>query len=389
MKYIEEINEKVLANAKSSYFMPLANLAFLFSQDKNINHPFVRSHVKTANFIHLLFLLNYVLFIHFSFLWSLSFFNYNLENIVASTIFLLLFWLLLFWFQKAHKWETLSISDILKIGGSEKIISIDKKENIDEESKITLILSAIPLIGIITYGKNYKDILIENINKFNLLISFIILLVYVLWNREVANIFFLIYIIFIVFSAMMIFTQDEIIHINMAKIWSPTKIYNFLKDWILYIKIYFSKEKFKDFESLRNEKEEKRKIEEEKEINLLQDLKKFPFNEKLIYFPVFNLLLLGKLHTKKYFHIINALWISLVILLSWIIFWTYNLYQLLLIFPLFYGIAFLETKENYKLAFFFDIWKIIINLFWKIKWMFIKAKEIKKKEENISLKVEK
>gem|GEM_PF-1894576 len=45
-----------------------------------------------------------------------------------------------------------------------------------------------------------------------------------------ANIFFLIYIIFIVFSAMMIFTQDEIIHINMAKIWSPTKIYNFLKD---------------------------------------------------------------------------------------------------------------------------------------------------------------
>jgi hypothetical protein len=388
MKYNEEINGKVLANAKSSYFMPLANLAFLFSQDKNINHPFVRSHVKTANFIHLLFLFNYVLFIHFSFLWSISFFNYNLNNIIASIIFMILFWLLLFGLQKAHKWEVFGISDILKIGGSEKIIAIDKKENIDEEGKITIILSSIPLVGIIVYGKNYKDILIENINKFNLMISFIISLVYVLWNREVANIFFLIYIIFIVFSAMMIFTQDEIIHINMAKIWSPTKIYDFLKDWALYMKLYFSKEKFKDFESLRKDQEEKRKAKDEKEIIFISEQKNFSINEKIIYIPLINIVFLIKLHTKKYFHIINGFWFSLVLILSWVIFWIYNFYQLLLIFPLLYGISFLNSKENYKIPVIFDTWNMIISILKRVKSLFIKTKEIKKKEEVVSLKVE-
>lgn len=390
MKYENELNKKVIANAQSSYFMPIVSIAFLFSWDTNINHPFVRWHVKTASFIHLLFLIVYLIFIQFAFMVHFSFLSYRLNYIFASMFFLFLFWALIFASEKAHKWEIFWIWDMIKISSWEKwFISWEKKENLNEEDKLTLILSSIPLIWIFIYGKNYKDSTIENISKFNIFVSFFISLIYVSGNKEVANIFFLFYIIFIVFSSIMIMAQWEMITINMRKIFHPFALYNFLKDIFSYLKTYFWKEKFKDFSSLRNEKEEKRKIEEEREINLLQDLKNFPFNEKLIYFPVFNLLLLGKLHTKKYFHIVNALWISLVILFSWLILWIENVYQLLLVFPLFYGIAFLETKENYKLAFFFDIWKIIINLFWKIKWMFRKAKEIKKKEENISLKVEK
>lgn len=389
MKYENDINKKVIANAQSSYFMPIVTIAFLFSWDININHPFVRWHVKTASFIHLLFFIVYLIFIQFAFMVHFSFFSYRLNYILTSIFFLFLFWALIYCSEKAHKWEVFWIWDMIKISSWEKwFISWEKKENLNEEDKLTLILSSIPLIWIFIYGKNYKDSTIENISKFNIFISFFISLIYISGNKEVANIFLLFYIIFIVFSSIMIITQWEMIALNMKKIFHPYVLYNFLKDIFSYLKTYFWKEKFKDFSSLRNEKEEKRKIEEEKKISTLQDLGKSPFNEKLIYFPIFNFLFLKRLHTKKYFHIVNAFWISIILILSWIFLWFTNMYQLLLIFPLLYGIAFLETKENYKLAFFFDIWNMFVYILKRIKSLFKKTKEIKKKEEVVSLKIE-
>jgi hypothetical protein len=58
------INSKIKANAVSAYLLLFVSLSFLFiKENDSLNHPFVKSHVKTAFTIHLLFLFTYIIFI--------------------------------------------------------------------------------------------------------------------------------------------------------------------------------------------------------------------------------------------------------------------------------------------------------------------------------------
>jgi hypothetical protein len=58
------INPKVKANAISAYLLVFVSFLFLFNKtNKYINNDFVRSHTKTAFFIHLMLLLVYIIFI--------------------------------------------------------------------------------------------------------------------------------------------------------------------------------------------------------------------------------------------------------------------------------------------------------------------------------------
>ena len=70
---IRSISEVSKKNAQSAYFMIFISLMFLFNKrDSNINNDFVKSHTKTAFFIHLLFLIIYIVFIHYGLLSNFS-----------------------------------------------------------------------------------------------------------------------------------------------------------------------------------------------------------------------------------------------------------------------------------------------------------------------------
>jgi hypothetical protein len=61
----QELNIKIKNNAMSAYFLIFLCASFLFvKHNPNVNHPFVKSHTKTALSLHSL-----ILFIIALFLW--------------------------------------------------------------------------------------------------------------------------------------------------------------------------------------------------------------------------------------------------------------------------------------------------------------------------------
>lgn len=61
---MENLHKKTIANAISAYLLIGINWAFLLNKDNEyINNSFVRSHTKTALFIHVLYVLNIVVFV--------------------------------------------------------------------------------------------------------------------------------------------------------------------------------------------------------------------------------------------------------------------------------------------------------------------------------------
>lgn len=386
MENNENLNKKAMKNAESSYFLILLNLAFFFSHDKDVNHPFVKAHTKTASIIHLLFLLTYIIFIHFQFL-SLPIYWLFLNKILAAIISLGLLWMLLLGIYKAGKGKSFWIGEVIHIAKKEKLLDVNADKNLDEKDKLSLILSYIPLLWIFIAWKYRENKQIENSASFNLFASFIILSSFLAGHHEVGSIFLLFYTVFIVFSALMIFSQDTLIHINMLEIGNIKKHYNKIKDSISYLENYFSKEKFSTFSELEKIKSDERKKNEDEELKELEKKENFPWHEILIYLPLVNFLTLSKLATKKNIQIINGFWISLLLLLILIIPNINNAFSFLLVFPIFYGLAFWKDTINYKLPFFFDIGNIFIRFWTRFSQVFKKAKTIQQTEKKANLKV--
>ncbi|MDQ7009968.1 MAG: hypothetical protein Q9M94_06785, partial [Candidatus Gracilibacteria bacterium] len=163
------IHKKSINNGISAYLMIFLSGLFIFNKKNEfVNNSFVKSHTKIALLIHLSFLIIYLIFIKFSFLKNISVLNYNLNYILASSFFSILFIFLLYGIYKSSKGETFKISEILKIGKMEKIIDINNNGIIGEKDKVTLILSYIPFIGYYIYSEYYKNKLIQKIIKLNL-----------------------------------------------------------------------------------------------------------------------------------------------------------------------------------------------------------------------------
>jgi hypothetical protein len=84
-------------------------------------------------------------------------------------------------------------------------------------------------------------------------------------------------------------------------------IYETLKLAFLYVKNYFSKSGFKDWQTLKQTRENERKSEEEKEEEVLKKEKIMKVPEWLIYIPLLNIATLFNLDSQKKVHILNGL----------------------------------------------------------------------------------
>ncbi len=369
------IHKKSVNNAISAYLMLFISSLFLFNKkNEYVNNEFVKSHTKVALLIHLSLLLTYIIFISFSFLKNISILNYNLNFILASTIFIFLFITLLYWIYKANKQEIFKIWEILKVWKIEKIVDVNWDWIINEKDKLDLILSYIPFIWYITSWSNYKEKNISNIIKINSLITLIISLIYIAWNKNIVLLLSLFYIIFAVFSSLNIITREKIIWLNLEFIPTFTELLIIIKSFIKYLSNYFTKKEFVWIKVLKNNYLKKYKEEEKEKELILVKLPKYKLPNILIYIPFINIITLFFINSNKKIHIINWIMINIFFIIFGILdFYNiiYNYSYILLLFPIFFWFWYINSRPVYRIPIIYDLFEIL-NF---IKNLFIKSKK--------------
>lgn len=384
------LTSQIKNNAAISYLFILINVAFLFAKkNEKLNNNFVKSHTKSAIFIHIAFLINTIIFVYFWLGFYYEILWYNISDIIAISIYLILFSFLVNGSYKAYKWENFNIAESINYKNNKKLLDLDSDSNFNEKDKLTITLSRVPLLWFIIYPKYSKNNLIKYIVKLNSYSSFIIILLYIFWNKNLASFLLLIYIIFIVFTAINLYLKNQVIKLNLDFLPNINDILKYIKATKTYMWNYFSKSSV--FPSIKEiiEKQEKENLEKnilsEKE---LQTKVNFKLAENIIYIPILNLISLFNLNTKQKKHIINWVLISILLIISYITYWINNLYQILLIIPLSFAFWYLKAWiMNYEIPILYDIFNIFIWIKNYISSIFKKAKKIKNTSKEVNLKV--
>lgn len=378
--------DKIINNAKSAYFMIFICILFLFVKDNPLlNNEFVKWHAKTAFVLHLLFLLVYIVFISF-WLWShIWVFWLWLNHILASSILIILFWILLFSIYRAHKWKTITIWEILSYKWANKKVDIEENEVVTEEDKLNIILSYIPFIWFVIYAKNRSNKAIRDISKINIIVSLIISLLFIVWNTNLWVLLILFYIIFFVFINLLLVSSNLSKTPDLKKVPTFEELYLLIKVYFIYISTHLRKKDFKWFKEILEVEKQKEINEENERTKELTKAKDIKLSKDLIYIPWINLIFLFFIRSKYKLHIINSLVITLLIILSFVSFWFTNISALAL-FPIFYGMWYIN-RLWYKMPFIYNLYFIFEKMFLSIKNMFSKVKKIKNTEQKINLKV--
>lgn len=384
----KNINQKVINNAISAYLMVFISWLFLFNKDnENINNDFVKNHTKSAMTIHLMIVLNYIIFISYWVFWNLSVFWYTLNTIFADILFILIWIIFVNWIYNAFKWNEFKIWGFIK---KTKWLSLDlnNDNNFDEKDKLNILLTHIPFLWFIIWSK-FKNEKIENIIKLNLLVSLILVLIYIFWHNNITNFLSLIYIIYIVFAWVNLYIREELIIINLP--------YYFLPKWKLllqkvlfkYFKYYFKWE-FKNFDQLKNEQIEKELRIEKEEIEELNKLEDVHLSKNMIYIPILNFIFLFQKENKYKFHIRNAMIINLllIILITLIMFsFVSSSILLLILFPICFGF-WMISEAYYKMPYIYETYRFINYVFHIFKSSKNEIQKRKKEVVEVNLKVE-
>ncbi len=384
---MENIHQKIKANAISAYFMLFISVLFLFNKtNPYLNNEFVKNHTKTAFFIHLIFLLIYIVFIHFWLFKTFIFFWYSFNNIIVSTLFILTFWLLIYWIYRANHEQTFKIWEIFKFVKSEKLIDVDNNQVLDEKDKLTVILGYIPFISYIIYPNFEENRSLRDTIKLNFFVSLLITIVYISWYTSLSTFFILLYIIFVVYASINVVLKSEVISFNLSFLPRIKDSEILLKTWVLYLKNYINwtfKPVQAIIEELRVKNLESRRIEEEN----IKNMQISKLTNKLIYIPILNLIYLFSLDTKYRNHIINWLSLTIITIILFLIYPFSNIFYLLL-FPICFGLWYIKSDLTYKMPFIFHVFNSFILIKNKLSNLKSKATVIKNTVKEESFKVE-
>ncbi len=385
----ETINKKIKANAVSAYLLLFVCIFFIFNKNnKYLNNDFVKNHAKTAFFIHLVFLVIYIIFIHYWLFQSLVFFGFSINLLLVSILFLANFWLLIFWISRANNEEYFKIWEIFKMTNSAKLIDLSKWEDLNEKDKLTIILSYIPFISYIIYHRFEKSPKLRDTTKFNFIISFIILSIFVIGNGNLALLLFLLYIIFIVFASLNLITKDEILSFNLSFLPRIRDSEIYLKSFFRYIKNYLKGWKdFSKFNDLLNHEIEENLNKETLENTDLANKVDTKLPKILIYIPIINFIFLFSLNTKQRNHIINWLSLSIIWIILFILSPTSSIFYMFL-FPICFWIWYTKSNPTYKMPIIYHVFNTLLIINNKIKSLFWKTKEIKNTTKEVKFTIE-
>ncbi len=383
-------NNKIIKNAISAYLLIFLSSVFLFiKENKLINNKFVKNHTKSALFLHILLFINFLIFIHFKFLDIFSVFWIWANIIIADIWFFIILAFMIIWVYKAYSGEEFSLWNFIKIK-NKSFLDITKDGNFGEKDKLTLIFSYIPFLGYIIWSKYDKNKEVKNILRFNLFISALITIIFLLWYEELTKLTSLFYIIFIAFVWVNLFAREELINFRLPDIFSPNEKLKFQKALFKYLKYYMTWN-FKSFEEVKKIVDEKYYSNELREIEELKNLWDIKINKKLIYIPIVWLITLFSKNTKQKFHIINSLVLNIIFLL-FLSLSLLNYFSLKIFIILLFPICFWFWKlynSYYKMPYIYDLYELFISA----KNIFIKSKkdldEKRKEVKEVKYKVEK
>ena len=365
--------------------MIFISLLFLLNRDnKYLNNSFVKSHTKTAFIIHMMFLITYVVFVWFGLGKEFSVLWYWVNTILASVIFIGLLAMLLYGIYRANKGEVLTADELLTLSRQDTLIEVEKKD-FTEQEKVSIILSYIPFLWYIVYGQNYQNIILKNISKIALYAWVFIAILFIFSSYNLALLFSLGYIVFVVFSCIVLITKDELVKINIDKIPGPEEKISIQKALISYMGKYFGKKEFIELKKIIASKKQERISEEKKNTQALSQLNNVSLPKKLIYIPFFVLIYLPQLKSQQKLHIKNSLWITLWILLSWCVFGIESPVQVFALFPIAYGIWFID-RIWYQMPYAYELYELIFEkILWKIFGIFKKWEKLHKTEKKEKL----
>jgi len=357
---MQELNKKIIWNAVSAYMMVLVSITFLFSKQKYLDHPFVKSHVKSAFVLHLLlFLVWFVM--SYDFLNSIIILTYSLNTIITAWLFLSIFWAILYGMMKAHKWETVTLWEIFHTASSGKnLVTKNTSENIQESDAVIMILSHVPFLGYIVGTRNKHHPHIRDILQLNLIATLIAALLLIFWYTSLANIVMLGYIIWSVAQSISLIVSWNIVSLNLDIFPTVEEKYLHQKSIYSYVVNTLKKGTFVPYKDIYMRNTHVRAQKEE-------------LAEKNIPY-------------KNYYIIRNAisLWILFVACIYY--FWYSSPVLILFLFPIFYLIWYSERKA-YMMPYIYDMYAFISLWLYKIFHMFSRAKELKNTNTSQTIKI--
>lgn len=341
-----------------SYFLVFVCVTFLFSKDKNVSHPFVKSHVKAATLLHIL-LLGVLFVMSYNFFPGVRILWYSIETLLTATACLFIFTGILYGAFMAFRGRTVTLWEIFhSVWVSHKLMQSSKSENISEENASLLIMWHIPFVWYILYGKHKNIPHMRDIVMINFLVVFLALLLFTTGFSSLASILMLMYTIYSVYQGMMLVSHGNISTPNLEYIPGVEEKYILQKSSLKYMWNTLKKNAFIPFWEIKKSITKKRYEEEKTNLEKLSQLPKSIFPSYIYYIPLVNSISLLNSHSREDFHRRNGIILTLFFIIAgWILFKN-SQFLLFFLFPICYGIWYSERKA-YKMPYIYDIYEIL------------------------------
>ena len=383
-----ELHKKVVWNAMAAYFMVFVSVFFLLSKSPYINHPFVKSHVKSAFSLHVLLAL--VLYImSYPFLGRIEIIGYSLNNIITMVLSLIIFWGILYWIYQAHNEKTVTLWEMFhKAGGSSSLISQKSTKNLWEEHTLILILAHVPFFGYILRGKYPELPHMREITLLNLFITLLSVLLTCIGHVSLASIIMLGYIIWSVFQGVRLVFGDELTVISLSQFYfpAPEEKYTLQKALLSYTGNSLKKRSFIPLQKLIEDKRNTRLQQEQKNTEAQKKKKASPLPAFLSYIPLVNIICLFTLKSRESFHIKNGLILTLITIFILATLGFDSPALLLVLFPILYGIWY-HSRLWYKMPYIYDIAAFLSYILHGVTHIFHRTRKLQKTTKKVSIKV--
>ncbi|USN58329.1 MAG: hypothetical protein H6767_08740 [Candidatus Peribacteria bacterium] len=258
----QNLNRVIIGNARTAYFMVFVSWLFLLNKNNpNLNHPFVHAHTKSAMIVHLGFLLTYIICVHYGAGETISILSWQLNYLLASTVFLGLFCSSLYGMYLAGQEKTFHVGELIQVSRDSKILDVHESTSHDEKDMFLIILSYIPFIGYLQYAKYKSSETIQNATKLNLLSTIIIIATYIAGNTNLAIFLLLLYIISVAFISVSLIGSKRLLTLQLRQIPTPGEIPVYLRSFWKYLTQ--KHETFSEFKNLYKQEQEAEQQEEE------------------------------------------------------------------------------------------------------------------------------
>jgi hypothetical protein len=252
---------------------------------------------------------------------------------------------------------------------------------------LNILLAYIPFIWFYTYPQHIKNNFVVHATKLNLFVTIILILLYNFGHTELSILFILLYVIYIVFVSINLFTTEKIIEIRLHDIFAPEKKYYFTKAIFAYLRDYKSGNELQKLSTYYNNILEQAELEKKAEYEAMLSLPDLRFPKFLIYIPFINILYSFAKVNKYSSHIRNWVALTVIFTLTLVILNIFSLsygFLYLFLIIIFYWIGYIQISPSYKMPYVYMWYTLVQKMFWKTK----EANAKYNVEKSVTLKVE-